>query len=191
VDILPANTLDFSDYQLVLAPGLLTCDGARWAALQTCAGQVIAGPRTAQKTPELSIPTPMGPNAPGLDATSVYVETLPPAHAIRLTNGATIWKWFESLDGTAEVLEETEDGRPAMVALGSLSYLAGWPDEDALTRIIARAARQAGLPIIQLPDGLRFRDTPTHRIWFNYAPEPVTFADRVFEPADVFWEPLT
>jgi len=191
VDILPADTLDFSDYSLVLAPGLLECDGARWAALQSCQGPVIAGPRTAQKTAELSIPTPMGPNAPGLNATAAYVESLPPAHPIRLKDGGAIWKWFEALDGTAEVIEETEDGRPAMVALGGLHYLAGWPDEDALTRIIARAAQQAGLTVTALPDGLRFRDTATHRIWFNYAPETITLGDRHFAPADVVWDALT
>lgn len=190
VDVLPADTVDFSDYQIVFAPGLLSCDGARWAALKTCAGQVIAGPRAAQKTPELSIPTPMGPNPPSMNCTAAYVESLPPAHPIPLAQGGCFEKWFETLETRAEVIEETTDGRPALVGMGPLQYLAGWPDAAALDRIVRRAAHLQGLEVHDLPDGLRFRDTPTHRIWFNYAPETILYNGREFGPADVEWDAL-
>ncbi|MEL6700792.1 MAG: beta-galactosidase, partial [Pseudomonadota bacterium] len=190
IDILPADTLDLSDYDMVFAPGLLSLDGAGWAALQTCLGQIIVGPRAAQKTPELSIPTPMGPNAPGLQATVTHVESLPPAHPIRLADGGMIWKWFEALDTNAEVIEATDDGRPVMVALGNLHYLAGWPDEIAWDRIVRRACALQKIEALDLPGGLRVRDTETHRIFLNYDGQAVEYGDRTIPPAGVDWVAL-
>ncbi|MGR3468102.1 MAG: beta-galactosidase [Shimia sp.] len=187
-DILPPDHADFSAYRALFAPGLLTLDDARNAAFATCAGPIVVGPRAGQKTGEMSTTLPLGPGLPGLDTTVAHVESLPPSHPIPLAQGGTIGRWFEALEGSAEVVEATADGRPLLTRAGAWHYLAGWPDAEALARIVARVAE--GLEVHDLPAGLRFRDTPSHRIWFNYSAEEVSYAGRTFAPADVEWDPL-
>ncbi|MEO0487494.1 MAG: beta-galactosidase [Pseudomonadota bacterium] len=190
VDILPADQLSYDGYKLIFAPGLLHLDGARLAALTSSGAQVVLGPRAGLKTDELSVAVPLGPNVPGLDARVAYVESLPPAHGFAVTGGGAVWKWFETLEGGAEVTETCADGRPAMVAGGDVHYAAGWFDPEALARVVHRLAAMAGLTPMRLPEGLRTRATGTHRFWFNYGAETVEHGGRTIAAADVTWEPL-
>jgi len=184
VDILPPDA-DLSGHALVLAPGLATlpegfCDGLT--------GTAILGPRTNAKTTEMAIPVPLPPALPGLDTVVARVETVPASGAVPLARGGTLQHWIEVLEGSAEAVETTADGAPALVAAGKLHYLGGWPDAQALDRILQRACAAEGIETLDLPDGLRLRDTDTHRFWFNYAPEPVRFAGREIPAAGVLWE---
>ena len=61
-------------------------------------GTVILGPRSGSRTPDFTIPTPLPPNAPGLDVTVSRVESLPPFAPMPLETGA-FKKWFEHLEG--------------------------------------------------------------------------------------------
>ena len=175
---------------MIFAPGLLSLDDARLKALSGSGAMVIMGPRAGLKTDELSINVPLGPSLPGVDAAVTHTESLPPSHPMPLADGGAIWKWFEHLEGGAEVLEATAAGLPAMVGSGPFSYLAGWLEPDALARLVAKYAAAAGLETLVLPEGLRVRDTDTHRFWFNYAPVALEFEGRVFEPGAVLWEAL-
>ena len=103
---------------------------------------------------------------------------------------ATNSRWFEALETDAEAIERTCDGRPVLVGSARIGYLAGWPDPRALDRIVRRAAAGQGLPVLDLPSGLRVRDTPHHRFWLNHAPEPLTCNGRTVAPAGVLWEPV-
>ena len=190
IDVLPPDGRGLGPYSLVMAPGLLDLSPEFRDALDTCAGRIILGPRTGQKTPELSIPVPMGPGLPGLSATVTQVESLPPGADVPLAEGGAVTRWFETVETGAEVVERTRDGRPVLVGGGRIGYLAGWPDARALDRIVRRAAAGQGLPVLDLPPGLRVRDTATHRFWINYAAEPLTCNGRTVGPADVTWEPL-
>ncbi|MEO1798766.1 MAG: beta-galactosidase, partial [Pseudomonadota bacterium] len=114
--------------------------------------------------------------------------SLPRAHPMPLSGGGAIWKWFEHLEGAPETLETTEDGAPALVRAGKLHYLAGWPEPEAFARIIRDLARAAGLTPMDLPEGLRLRDTATHRVWINYGAEAITHEGRTIGGADVLWE---
>ncbi|MGR3436255.1 MAG: beta-galactosidase [Shimia sp.] len=181
VDVV-AKGADLSGYALVLAPGVLTGvdvpEGVR----------AIHGPRAGLKTEELTIPDPMGPGVAG--ATVVYVESIPPHAPEPLAQGGAFVKWVETLEGDGTVVEAMADGRPAMVEEGLHAYLAGWPDDAAFVRIVARAARAAGLDLHDLPPGLRFRDGPTHRIWWHYGAVPVAHDGHTYEPAEVRIEAL-
>ena len=65
-----------------------------------------------------------------------------------------------------------------------------WPDAEALDRSVRRAAEDQGLRILDLPSGLRVRDTDTHRFRFNHAPETLTCDHRTVGPAGVVRERL-
>ena len=190
IDVIPPDGRDLGSYALVMAPGLLELGPPFSKALDSCNARVILGPRTGQKTAELSIPLPLGPGAPGLSVTTAQVESLPPFAAIPLAGGGAVGRWFETLETDAEILERTVDGKPVLVGGGRVGYLAGWPDERALDRIVRREAGARGLPILDLPSGLRVRDASSRRFWFNYAPETIVFGGRTLEPAGVLCEPL-
>ena len=187
IDILPPDTSDLSAYNLILAPGLATLQTPLLNALKTFKGTAILGPRTNSKTDEMAIPVPLPPNLPDLDTTVALVESLPPGIKVPLQNGGNFEHWFEHLEGTAATTETTTDARPAIMSTGKLHYLAGWPDDAAFDRIIAKACQTEKLATANLPDGLRLRDTATHRFIFNYAPEPQSYQGTEIPPAGVHW----
>jgi beta-galactosidase len=118
------------------------------------------------------------------------VESLPPDVPVPLAKGGQFVHWREKMMGGGVVEESTTDGWPALVAAGSLHYLAGWPDEATLDRILMAACAAQGLNTDPLPEGLRRRDTATHRFWFNYNPVPVEWGGVTIEPAGVHWHAL-
>ncbi len=189
VDILPPDAA-LDGYRLVLAPGLAEISPELGDKLAGFGGTAVVGPRAGAKTAELSVPLPLPPALPGLDCTVALVESLPPGAHVPLADGGGFSRWFETLDGAADVVETTADGRPALVAAGKLHYLAGWPDGEVSDRIVRRACAAEGLDVIDLPDCLRVRDSGGRRFWFNYASDPVEFAGRVHAPASVVWDPL-
>jgi beta-galactosidase len=191
IDILPPDTADLSAYDLVLAPGLFTLPQALRNALMQYKGLSLLGPRTNSKTENFAIPVPLPPNLPGLDATIARVESLPPDCIEPLANGGAFVHWREKIETTAQVLEHTLDGWPALIKSGGLHYLAGWADGAALTRILGDLCDQAGIETTPLPEGLRLRDSATHRFFFNYNAHAVQWQGREIPPAGVDWQLLT
>ncbi len=190
VDILPSDVGTLEGYKLVFVPGLLALSNPLEKALKTFSGTAVLGPRTNSKTEDFTIPTPMPPNLPSLDCTVARVESLPPFSTVPLENGGEFIRWFEDLEGSADVSKKTDDGRPAMMSSGKMHYLAGWPDEKAFDALVTDFCKSEGIATLVLPEGLRVRDTDTHRFMFNYAPEPVTFDGVTLEPAAVHWQPI-
>ncbi len=187
VDILPPNTSDLSGYKLVLAPALATISPALMAALAAHKGAALIGPRSNAKTAQFSIPIPLPPNLPHLTATVARVESLPPDVAVPLAQGGALHHWREKVETTAEVVEASEDGWPALVAAGGMHYLAGWPDEVALARILTRLCAQQGIETDPMPEGLRQRDTPSARFFFNYNAFDVDWGGVTIPGAGVHW----
>ena len=188
VDILPPNAVDLSGYKLVLAPGLMLLSDSLRAALAAFQGIALIGPRTDTKTPELSIGNPMGPNIPGLDVTVSLTQSIPPGTKIKLDGKGSFVHWFEELEGTDTVYLTTADGKPAIMGSDTLRYLAGWPTDKTFDRILGMLCDTLGIDTIQLPDGLRIRDTNTTRFVFNYAPVPHKWNGVTIPPAGVHWE---
>jgi beta-galactosidase len=73
------------------------------------------------------------------------------------------------------------------VSAGKLQYLAGWPDDQALTRILQRACAAEAIETDPLPEGLRRRDTATHRFLFNYNAVAVEWGSVTIPAAGVHW----
>ena len=190
VDILPPDTADLSQYKLVLAPGLMTLSAPLRAGLAAFKGTALLGPRTDTKTENLSIPLPLGPNIPGLDAHVVLTESLPPIADIPLAGGGRFLHWFEHLEGSAPVLRQTADGKPAIMGTDTLRYLAGWPDDDTFYQIIRDLCAELQLTALDLPEGLRIRDTGTHRFVLNYAGYAQDWHGTMIPAAGVHWEVL-
>ncbi len=190
IDILPPDTNDLSAYRLVLAPGIMTLSDPLRAALARFDGIALVGPRTDTKTDELSIPTPLGPDLPQTDVTVALTESMPPDAMVKLKGGGRFWHWFEHLEGSAPVHLRTKAGQPAIMGGDHIRYLAGWPDDATFDTIIRDLCDALDLPRQSLPQGLRIRETDTHRFVFNYAPKAQQWNNVSIPPAGVHWEPL-
>ncbi|MCF7701422.1 beta-galactosidase [Loktanella sp. M215] len=188
IDILPPDTGDLSAYKLVLAPGLMTLSDPLRAALATYQGIALIGPRSDLKSRDMAIPLPMGPHLPDTDVTVTLTESLPPSEKIKLQGGGAFRHWFEHLDGTAPVHLSTRDGRPAIMGGDHLRYLAGWPDDATFDGIVGGLCDAAGIATLQLPAGLRVRDTSTMRFLFNYGTKPIDWNGTTIPAAGVHWE---
>jgi beta-galactosidase len=187
IDMVPSDTEDLSGYDLVLAPGLACIpDGLQRAASQAVS---LYGPRAGAVTEELTIPVPMGPALDGLDTTVTRVESLPPGTERPAAGGGVVRHWFETLEGTADTLIQTTDDSPVLVASDTTHYLGGWPDDMLWDRIVVMLADKAGIDVLDLPPGVRVRDTGTHRFYFNYGPEAVEVEGNTLAPAGVRWAP--
>ncbi|WP_341366623.1 beta-galactosidase [Yoonia sp. BS5-3] len=191
VDILPPDTTDLGAYKLVMAPGLMTLSAALRQALSDFEGIALLGPRTDTKTDELAIPIPMGPDLPGCDITVALTESIPPQDQVALENGGCFRHWFEHLEGDAPVHLRSASGQPAIMGSANIRYLAGWPDDATFDQIIAGLCAACDLPVLPLPEGLRIRDTDTHRFVFNYAAHTQMWNGTEIPAAGVYWEPLT
>ncbi|ABD56747.1 beta-galactosidase [Jannaschia sp. CCS1] len=188
VDILPPDAKTLNGYALVLAPGVLTLSDALKAALSETTAQVLLGPHTNAKTPALGIPVPLPPAISGLSAIVARVETLRNDMPIPAENGGSVKLWFEHLETTHDAVEKTEAGAPILVQSANLSYLAGWPDEMLLERVLTRASSAAGLSPEPLPQDIRIRDTGTTRFVFNHGPDAVAYNGQSIPPAGVTWD---
>ncbi|MEM8851462.1 MAG: beta-galactosidase, partial [Pseudomonadota bacterium] len=185
VDILPPDTAALDGYALTLIPGLLTLDGPLRAAVARAEGLVLTGPRTDLKTSELRFRDPLGPDLPGLDATSIMEETFPPDAPRPLRQGGEVTLWLEHLHTAEEGAEATDDGTPVLIRRGRRAHLAGWPDGIAARRILKSLATEVGLDVYDLPAGLRLRDAGSTRFVFNYADHPQTFQGETIPPAGI------
>ncbi|PJI85155.1 beta-galactosidase [Yoonia maricola] len=190
IDILPPDATDLSAYKLVLAPGIMKLSDPLRQALAAFKGIALIGPRTDTKTDELSIPTPLGPNLPDVDVTVSLTESMPPDDAIPLQGVGQLMHWFEHLEGGANVLAETSDGRPAIMGSHHLRYLAGWPDDQTFDSTVRAICTELDIETQTLPEGLRIRDTQTHRFVFNYANAAKNWQGTTIPAAGVHWEPL-
>ncbi|MBT8409970.1 MAG: beta-galactosidase, partial [Alphaproteobacteria bacterium] len=187
VDILPPDGEGIEKYGLVFAPGLATLSDALMARIATHSGQVILGPRSNSKTTEMSIPVPLPPALPFLDAAVSLVESLPRLAPVAIEGGGAFEAWAETLEGSAEIVLTRSDGVPAMMRAGAVSYLGGWPDDALWDRIVRDACTAQATEFADLPNGLRLRDTGQHRFAFNYGPKPAVWDGVEIPPAGVHW----
>ncbi|MCC1480991.1 beta-galactosidase [Roseibaca sp. Y0-43] len=185
IDILPPDTADLSGRKLVLAPGLFTLPDVLRAALPSCPGTVVLGPRTNSRRPDFSIPPDLGPSLPGLDIRVARAESLPPGCRVPLANGGHFVHWAEELEGSAEVALARADGRAAMVHAGGLHYLGGWPEDDTLVALLRDLCHAQGVATLDLPPALRTRSDGESRFWFNHGAVPLDWDGQVLPPASV------
>jgi beta-galactosidase len=174
VDILPAATRDFTGYGLVMVPGMMCMPDELKSALGECEAQVIYGPRTGARNAEMGIPNPLPPAIAHLDVTVSEVESLRPDCPTSLTTGGHVINYRDVLCGGATPMLTTANGDPVAMRTGRQTYLGGWLDETALQVFLCEICGTAGIETINLPDGVRIRDTGSERFWFNYNAATVT-----------------
>lgn len=191
IDIIPATTRDFGGYDLIMVPGLMHMPEDLKTALMGAQGQVVLGPRSAARDGEFNIPVPLPPALPGSDLAVSRVESIRADMPRALEGGGQIERYVEHLEGDGEALIVDMSGRPFTMRLpqGPI-YVAGWGDRVAWSRVV-RLAAHGSLTLVDLPDGLRVRETGTERFWFNYGVEDVEFMKRSLSKAGILREART
>lgn len=185
VDIKPAMNDGLKGYALIAAPGLMHMSDELKTALAASGATVLLGPRSGARDATMRIPVPLPPAMPGLEVTVSRAESLRPDMPIPLGAGGTIRSYRETLEGSAQVLETTAAGEAVVMSEGNLIYVAGWFDPQAMTRLIRTACDRAGLSTLNLPGGVRCRDTGRERFWFNYDDISHDIDGTVLEPISV------
>jgi len=185
IDILPATTQDFRDRKLVLIPGLFAWNDKLKKAIHDFSGHLLIGPRTGSKTPGFQSPAALPPEIPTMDLRVTAIETLRSDSPAALTNGGHFKIWREFLETNEKVMDTTIDGRPALIRKGKTGYLSGWPDENAMNRILAKALSKAGITTGLLPEGVRCRDFGAKRLYMNYNTHPVNLQGQPLEAGDI------
>ncbi|WP_417524702.1 beta-galactosidase [Marinovum sp.] len=176
---------DVSGYRLIAAPGMMYLPDEMKAALAESGAVVLLGPRTGARTESMAIPLPLPPALPGLDAVVSRVESLRPDMPVALKSAGAVTLYREFVETSAEVIEESVDGEPVLIAEGTLAYVTGWLDAKALARVLTWACDKAGLEICEMPEGVRRRETGAETFWFNYSETAAEVAGRSLPPISV------
>ena len=189
IDILPPTTRDFAGYRLISVPGMMHVPDDLKAALTASEATVVFGPRTAARTASMTIPVPLPPAIPGLDVTVARVESLRPDMPEPLDGGGALVGYREELDGGADARLRTQHGAAVMVSHGRLNYLGAWLDQPGFKRLFTELGVAAGLDLMDLPEGVRVRETGAERFWFNTDTQAHEVAGRRLNAVSVLREP--
>ena len=184
VDVVPVGA-PLDGYRLVLVPPLPIMPDDLPARLEACGAQVVFGPRSGSKTPDLQIPATLPPGvlAEHLPMRVWRVESLRPNVTVAVTHGAQagstpaghahIWRdLVEAGEGT-EVVAAFEDGHPAILRHQRMHYLAGVFDQDFTRDYLHGVAAAAGLGPQRLPDTVRVSRRGDLNYVFNYGPAAI------------------
>ena len=169
IDILSVDNKDLSQYQIIIAPGLIHMKEGLKKRLSNFKGLVYLGPRTSTSDENLNTTIPLPPNLPGFNSKLVLTESFRSDSPIELEQGGFIKNFREEFTAGVKILEKTVGGEAALVQGGNFIYFAGWMDETALNRIFKRALRISDIDFCELPPGVRMRQNSGETFWFNYS----------------------
>jgi beta-galactosidase len=165
-------------YRAVLVPCLPVVSANALAAFQETDATLLFGPRTGSKTRDFRIPDtlPPGPLNALLPIRVLQVASLRPGlrHAVTGHVTGAAERWREWVETEADVLARFADGGPALVRSGHALYLAAWPDATLLAATMRHVIGAAGLPLLDLPAGVRLRRRGDLIFAFNYGPSAWT-----------------
>lgn len=173
VDIV-SPAADLSGYRMVLVPTLPIVPEGFAEKLAALDCPVLLGPRSGSKTASFRIPEGLAPGdlreLTGLTVTRV--ESLRDGVS-EAAEGFAVTRWRE--DMASDLAPEIADaaGRAVVSCKDGVRYCAAWPDRALLALLVERMADEAGVELLDLPEGIRVRRTQTHVFTFNYAAAPV------------------
>lgn len=176
VDIV-SPAADLAAYRMVAIPTLPIVPEGFAAKLGALSCPVLIGPRSGSKNAGFCIPDGLAPG----DLRALIPLTITRVESLRdgiseAGDGWAVTRWRE--DVASGLVPELADGagRGVLYRSGAVRYLAVWPDDTLLRVVIERMADEAGIAIIDLPEGIRVRRSTSHCFTFNYA------AKQVFVP---------
>jgi beta-galactosidase len=196
VDIVSSHVASLEAYALVIVPSLPVVPATLVEALARSRAEVLLAPRCGSKVETVQIPAALPPgDLKRLMPIRVWrVESLRPLAEDVAQYGGKRYAcrhWREHVDVDVDVepgagaegvpgsvpaaipdaiVEAVfeDGGGPAVVKAGRVRYLAGWFDAAMQRALLIAAARDAGLAVHRLPEGLRLRRRGHLLYAFNY-----------------------
>ena len=172
VDILPPDA-PLEGYPLVVLPCLPIASEDLAARLASHDGQVVIGCRSGSRDEEFSIPETLPPGP--LEALVGGKVTLTQSLAPQARQSC---RWREELEGSAEPDHRLADGTAASYRKGPVRYCAVEASADVVSDLLENAARDAGLDVAHLPEGLRRRTLGQLVAEFDYDKPGFTLSAR-------------
>ncbi len=167
------------DYALVVLPAQPVVSARLLVSLVKNKAHVVLYPRAGSKTQNLHIADglPPGPLRALIDLRIARVESLRPGvtEPLRFAGERhAALRWRETVEPGAAVSIEARfaDGTPAIARQGRVRYLAAWFDAALQRSVLRRAAQDAGLAPVDLPEGIRLRRRGDLLFAFNYNDSP-------------------
>jgi beta-galactosidase len=111
----------------------------------------------------------------------VRVDSTNLSHAIAVKGGGSVRLWRERLETRAKVEMEDEEGAPVLVSQGRVFYLTASGDDVLVQRVVDRVLADAGIPSLDLPDGVRCRTRDGVRVYVNYGAAAATLTRAMDE----------
>ena len=174
VDIVSARD-NVDGYRLVVAPTLPILPDSVVDQIERGANHWVFGPRTGSKSDTLAIVEhlPPGKLRSVLPARVVEVESLRPSlrPTLRLDDiegEAVRWREHVQPGAGTGVLARFDDGSPALLRCGRVTYMTACFDRALLVAALAKCVRDAGVDAAPLPEGLRLRRRGALRFAVNY-----------------------
>lgn len=193
VDVVPATAEAIQERKLVLVPMLMTIDADFATALKHCGAYILAGPWTGAKTREFAIPSNLAPGELQslIDIKVRRVETRPKGFLIPIRDGKGFEGWREFLETGhgVDVDQETEDGWPAIVRCGPVTYVAGRLSDAGLDELIRSRLSDIGVVWHDLPPDVRVRENGNTRFVFNYGQQRAEISNLLGENGSQMLEP--
>ncbi|MXO82724.1 beta-galactosidase [Altererythrobacter aestiaquae] len=179
VDIVaPSASLD--GYAMAVLPCAPIVSGELAERLKAFRGQIIIGPRSGSKTDDLTIPPELAPGK----LQWVFDGKVTRSESLRagIEHQGEGWagrRWLDHLETDADAELVAGDGTVACWKQGNVRYCATWPEGDVIDVIVARAAEDAGLETVKMPEGLRIRKSGEFAFVFNYRNEARAVPDAL------------
>ena len=179
IDIVPQSA-ELDGYKLVAVPCEPILADGFVERLSNFEGHVVVGPRSGSKTDDFTIPDELAPGK----LQSVFEGKVIRSESLRADiehrgDGWSIKRWLDHLETTAEPELVSDDRIVACWKQGRLRYCTTWPEGDVINVILARAALDAGLDIVELPKGMRLRKSGFYNFVFNYRNDVSSIPDAV------------
>ncbi|NVK00229.1 MAG: beta-galactosidase [Oceanospirillaceae bacterium] len=187
IDFIDKGSPILENYKLILAPAVMHMSQAEIKRIQSHGATLILGPRSSSKTEHFAINS-TNPILPGFNLEIDFVETLRSDTPRQLQRGGAVQYWQERIETDAPVLEIDNLGHPIRVGSDTTQYLAAWLDQAAMKRIYSELCNELSIEYTPLPEGVRVRDTQTHRFYFNYDNQDQSVNGVDLPPASVIWQ---
>ncbi|MBA4052320.1 MAG: beta-galactosidase, partial [Erythrobacter sp.] len=169
VDIL-APSAELAGYKMVVVPTLPIIPEGFAERLAALSCPVLLGPRSGSKTASFRIPEGLAPGElrEAIPLTITRVESLRNGIA-EPAEGFTVTRWREDVASCLAPELSDAAGRGVVYRHGPIRYCAIWPDRALLQLLVERMAGEAGVALLDLPEGIRVRRSASHTFTFNYA----------------------
>ena len=180
IDFISPNNSNLNRYKVIIIPGAMHMDDQLICKLRKYSQTILLGPRSACRDENLNL-TEVTSFFPDFDLRIMASETFRADSPVRLENGGFFVKYRELIVTQEKVLLKTESGDPALIECGKIKYLAGWPDESCLFKILKELFKEESLSFKVMPEGVRERRSGSETFLLNYNDFSVSF-DGVFIP---------